>query len=56
MFCAYKNKQLYNDTKREIVESANISYDFYLSPKFDINELEQWQRDILESRKLKLKG
>ena len=55
MFCAYKNKQLYNDTKREIVESANISYDFYLSPKFDINELEQWQRDILDGiKKIKI--
>jgi len=55
MFCAYKNKQLYNDTKREIVESANISYDFYSSPAFDITKLEQWQRDILEGiKKIKI--
>lgn len=55
MFCAYKNKQLYNDTKREIVESANISYDFYSSPTFDITKLEQWQKDILDGiKKIKI--
>lgn len=55
MFCDYKNKQLYNDTKREIVESANISYEFYLSDKFDINKIEKWQKDILcEINKIKI--
>ncbi len=55
MFCAYKNKQLYNDTKREIVESANISYDFYLSDKFDITKLEEWQSNILDRiKKIKI--
>lgn len=56
MFCAYKNKQLYEDTKREIVESADINYEFYISDKFDKEKLEKWQLEILDNiKKIKIK-
>lgn len=55
MFCSYKNKQLYDDTKREIVESANISYDLYNDDSFEMEELEPWQKKILEDiKKIKI--
>ena len=56
MFCAYKNKQLYDDEKRRIIESADITYEFFKSDKFDINKLEKWQLDILKGiKKIKVK-
>ena len=33
-FCNYKNKQMYNDKVREIVEDAGISYSKYISGRF----------------------
>lgn len=50
-FCSYKNSQLYEETKREIVESLDINYDLYKSNKFDFNTLEKWQQDGLEEIK-----
>lgn len=55
MFCAYKNKQTYNDVKRNIIESADITYEFYNSKDFDINKLEKWQRKRLKAiKKIKI--
>lgn len=51
MFCSYKNKQLYDNTKRELIESANINYDFYNSNEFDKKILESWQLEILDEIK-----
>ena len=54
-FCSYKNKQLYENTKRDIVEGANISYDYYVSEKFDPLKLENWQQEaLLEVEKIKI--
>lgn len=50
-FCAYKNKQVYEATKRDIIEDADINYDFYCSDKFDISKLEEWQLKILNKIK-----
>ena len=52
MFCSYKNKQMYEDSKQEIVENANIPYEFYNSKEFDIKNIEDWQRKELD----KIKG
>lgn len=55
-FCAYKNKQAYELAKRDIVESANINYPYYLSKEFDEKKLEDWQRKILKDiEKIKVK-
>lgn len=54
-FCSYKNKQLYENTKRDIVEGANISYDYYVSEKFDPLKLEKWQQEaLLKIKKIKI--
>lgn len=56
-FCVYKNKQLYENTKREIVEGANINYEFFLSEKFDITKLEKWQvKRLNKIKKIKIEG
>ena len=47
-FCNYKNKQLYDNIKRSIVESANITYEFYNSEEFSMQHLEKWQKKILK--------
>lgn len=55
MFCSYKNKQLYENTKRDIVEGANISYDYYVSERFDPLKLEKWQQEaLLEIEKIRI--
>lgn len=55
-FCAYKNKQAYEMAKRDIVESADINYDYYKSDKFKISELSDWQRKKLEEiKKIRVK-
>lgn len=55
-FCNYKNKQMYNDKVREIVEDAGISYSKYISGDFDKNTLEEWQKKkLLKIRKIKIK-
>lgn len=55
-FCAYKNKQAFEVAKRNIVESADINYQFYLSEKFDPQKLQEWQRKILKDiEKIKVK-
>lgn len=54
-FCSYKNKQLYENTKRDIVEGANISYDYYVSEEFDPLKLEKWQQQaLLKIKKIKI--
>lgn len=55
-FCAYKNKQAFEMAKRDIVESADINYQLYLSDKFDYSALEEWQKKILKDiEKIKVK-
>ena len=55
-FCAYKNKQAFEVAKRNIVESADINYQFYLSEQFDPRKLQEWQRKILKDiEKIKVK-
>jgi hypothetical protein len=50
-FCIYKNKQTYEIAKRDIIEEANINYEFYVSKEFDIDKLEDWQKKILDKIK-----
>lgn len=47
-FCIYKNKQTREMAKRDIVEKANIDYDFYNSKNFDPQKLERWQKQKLK--------
>lgn len=55
MFCSYKNKQLYEETKQEIVESLDINYDYFKSESFDVEKLEDWQKQGLEAiKKIKI--
>lgn len=55
-FCAYKNKQAFELAKRDIVESADINYDYFLSDEFSPRKLEDWQRKILKDiEKIKVK-
>lgn len=42
-FCSYKYNQKYEEKKRQIVESANISYAYFVSPNFDKTKIEKWQ-------------
>lgn len=54
-FCIYKNKQAYELAKREIVEEAEINYDFYMSKDFDKSKLEKWQIKKLKGiKKIKI--
>jgi hypothetical protein len=54
-FCIYKNKQAYEIAKREIVEDAEINYDFYMSKEFDKSKLEKWQiKKLNEIRRIKI--
>lgn len=54
-FCVYKNKQLFENTRREIIESANVSYDSYSDGSLDIHKLEDWQKKrIKEVKKIKI--
>lgn len=55
-FCIYKNQQTYEMAKRDIIERAGISYDFYTSKELDYKKLDKWQRKILkEIRKIRVK-
>lgn len=55
-FCIYKNKQAHENAKREIVESADINYDYYMSNDFNPNKLEKWQKKKLKKiKKIKIK-
>lgn len=56
-FCRYKNKQAYEDMKRSIVESADISYSYYNSKDFDYDSLADWQKKKLNKiKKIKVKN
>lgn len=46
-FCIYKNKQAYETAKRDIIEQADISYDYYNSKEFSYNKLSPWQKKFL---------
>lgn len=48
-FCAYKNKQLYETARRDIVARAGLNYDAYV--KGECKNLEKWQ--IKQLRRLK---
>jgi multidrug efflux pump subunit AcrB len=55
-FCSYKNQQVREIAKRDIVESAQINYDYYISDKFNYDKLEKWQKKILKKiKKIKVK-
>jgi hypothetical protein len=54
-FCTYKNNQTYIDEKRNVVEKANIDWNFYNSPDFDIIKIDKWQRKQLKKiKKIKI--
>lgn len=54
-FCSFKNRQLYDISKQEIVENANINYNYYISDDFDYDKLEEWQKAQLKSiKKIKI--
>lgn len=49
-FCMYKNKQAYENAKRDIIEQAAISYDVYKQHEFDyefLSKLAPWQKKVL---------
>jgi hypothetical protein len=58
-FCMYKNKQAYENAKRDIIEEAAINYDLYKQHEFDYNYLSKlapWQKKILAKiQKIKVK-
>lgn len=43
LYCNYKNKQMYDDKVRDIVEDAGLSYKDYISEEFDVKKLEKWK-------------
>lgn len=56
LFCNFKNKQLYDDRVRDIVEDAGITYENFTDENFDIRKLEEWQQKKLKRiRKIKVK-
>jgi hypothetical protein len=49
-FCMYKNKQAYENAKRDIVEEAAINYEVYKQHEFDyvfLSKLAPWQKKTL---------
>jgi hypothetical protein len=53
-FCLYKNRQAYENAKRDIIEEAAISYDLYKKNEFDkafFNKLAPWQLKVLKKIK-----
>jgi hypothetical protein len=55
-YCAYKYRQMFDIKKREIIEKADINYEYYMSPNFNVNKLEKWQlRRLKKIRKIKIK-
>lgn len=54
-FCIYKNKQTYEQAKMNLIQKADIDYDFYLSKDFDKKMLSKWQkRQLRKIKKIKL--
>ena len=54
-FCAYKNEQTYISAKRNIVEDADIDWDFYNSEEFDETKLAEWQlKQLKKIEKIKI--
>lgn len=55
-FCSYKNKQAYEDVKRDIVEDAGINYEKFKNGEIDLKNLDKWQLKILRKiRRIKVK-
>jgi len=53
-FCLYKNRQAYENAKRDIIEEAAISYDVYKKNEFDytfFKKLAPWQLKVLKKIK-----
>ena len=53
-FCLYKNKQAYDNAKREIIEQAAINYDLYKQNEFNFDffkTLSPWQLEVLKKIK-----
>ena len=54
-FCSYKNKQLYEMKKKEIIESADINYKWYLENHEKGVKIEPWQhKKLQEIKKIKI--
>lgn len=58
-FCMYKNKQAFENAKKDIIEEAAISYDLYKQNEFNyefLSKLAPWQKKILSKiQKIKVK-
>ena len=58
-FCMYKNKQAYENAKKDIVEEAAISFDVYKQNEFNyeyLSKLAPWQKKIIKKiQKIKVK-
>lgn len=55
-FCLYKNKQAYENAKRDIIEEAGVNYTEYMKEDFDINILQDWQiKKLNKIKKIKVK-
>lgn len=50
-FCIYKNQQTLEMAKRDIVETAGLSYNFYNSEDFNYKSLSEWQKKALKKLK-----
>lgn len=54
-FCIYKKTQGFEEKKREIVESADIKYNYFLSEHFNEESLKKWQKKRLKKiKKIKI--
>jgi hypothetical protein len=50
-FCVYKNKQAYENAKRDIIEEAAINYEIYKKNEFNFDffkTIAPWQKNILK--------
>lgn len=53
-FCMYKNRQAYENAKKDIIEEASINYDVYKQNEFNyeyLSKLLPWQKSILKKIK-----
>lgn len=55
-FCEFKNKQVYEEKKREIIEDAGLNYKLYINGEISKKDMERWQKKKLRKiRKIKVK-
>lgn len=48
-FCSYKNQQVYEEMKKNIIEEAGIRYEEYIKKSFKKSALEDWQKKKLKA-------